>query len=121
MQTLSITWRGQALEFKPSFDLFLQIEEKVSFTRIQDALSQAAQGKPAEIPMSHVAWVLYCCLKHAGGAVRTPMDVHQALFSNDGALDHSGVLRGLAIAYFGAQPEKPPKKKPATPAKPSKL
>ncbi|HEX9813237.1 MAG TPA: hypothetical protein VGA88_14275 [Burkholderiales bacterium] len=119
METLSLIWRGATVEFKPSFDLFLRIEEKVSFARLTEEISKAGQGNTAELAMSHVAWVLYCCLRHAGAAVRTPMEVHQALFDGAGTIDHGGILAGLIVAYYGSQPEKMPKKKPAANPTPS--
>lgn len=113
MQTISLKWKGEPVEFKPSFDLFMRIEEKVSFNRLADAMNQAGLGNLADLPMSHVSWVLYCCLRQGGVMVRTPDDVHKALFDG-GGIEWGGVIAGLMIAYYGAQPQKPPKKK-ATP------
>lgn len=110
MQTLEIAWRGETYEFRPEFDLFTRIEEKVAFNRITESVHKTAQGHVADIPMSHVSWVMYCCLRYAGVSVRTPMEVHHALV--DGSLDYGKILGELIIAYYGAQPERMPKKKP---------
>ena len=112
MQTLNLTWNGQTVEFKPSFDLFMRIEEKVAFNRIADEFNKARDGDVIDLPMSHMAWLLYCCLRHAGVTVRTPMDAHQALIGEK-VPGFVNVLSGLIVAYYGAAPEKPPKKKRA--------
>jgi len=114
MQTLEIVWQGETYEFKPSFELFMRIEEKVSFNRIVEAMRQNVQGYSADLPMSHVAWVIYCCLRHAGAQVRNALEVHQGLF--DGSVEnHGDVLGGLILAYYGTQPEKPLKKSQVSP------
>lgn len=118
MQTLSLTWHDQTVEFKPSFDLFMRIEEKVAFNRIANEFNKASQGNVIDLPMSHMAWLLYCCLRHAGVAVRTPMEAHQALIGEK-VPGFANVLNGLIVAYYGAEPQKLPKKKLAKPRKPS--
>ncbi len=110
MQTLTLTWKGETQTIIPSFDLFMRIEEKVAFSRIATTINDAARGHTAEVPMSHVAWVVYCCLIHAGVRVRNPIEVHQAL--HDGSMpDYAALLGGLIVAYYGAGPERVPKKK----------
>jgi hypothetical protein len=117
MQTIQLTWNGETVELKPSFDLFMRIEEKVAFNRIADAFNRAGQGNVADLPMSHVAWAMYCTLRHAGVPVRTPLDVHQAIF--DGRFpDYGAVIGQLIVAYYGAAPEKPVKKKAEQPSQP---
>ncbi len=114
MQTLQLTWKGEAYAITPSFDLFMRIEEKVAFNRIAESINQAGRGNAAEVPMSHVAWVVYCCLTHAGVRVRNPIEVHQALFDGESMPDYGSLLGGLIVAYYGSGPERVPKKK-ATP------
>lgn len=110
MQTLHFTWNGETHAITPSFDLFMRIEEKVSITRIAQSIQGAAAGHTADIPMSHVAWVVWCCLAHAGVRVRNPIEVHQAL--HDGSMPNYGaLLGGLIVAYFEPRPERIPKKK----------
>lgn len=116
-QTLAITWQGETYEFKPSFELFQKIEEKVSFNRLT---STFAGGNTIDLPMSHVAWVLYCCLRAADCKVRTPLEVQHALFDK-GAIAYPNVIAGLFVAYYGAGPEKAPKKKPPATPRPRKL
>lgn len=111
MQTLTLTWKGETYEIKPSFDLFMRIEEKVVFNRIAEAINQAGRGNTAEVPMSHVAWVVYCCLSHAGVRVRNPIEVHQALLDGESMPDYGALLGGLIVAYYGSGPERVPKKK----------
>ena len=111
MKTISMKWRGEAVEFTPSFDLFMKIEEKVPLSRITGQLGQAGGGNYAELPMSHVAWILFCCLQHARVPVRTPMDVHEAIFAEDDGLEYGQVLGALIVAYYGASPQVMPKKK----------
>ena len=120
---ISLTWRGEVYSFLPQFDLYVQIEEKCTFNRIADAMRQAGLGAPADLPMSHVAWVLFCCLKHAGADVRTPAEVHQALFDGgaEGSAslpDYGHALGELVMAYYNASPEGPPKKAPGADSSP---
>lgn len=122
MQRIAIDWQGEEIEFTPSFDLFMRIEEKVSFARIADAMTQAGLGKPAELPLSHVAWVVYCCLREAGAAVRTPLDAHQAVVG--GSVKYGSVIGALIVAYYTASPQKIIKKNdltalPPNPSRPS--
>jgi hypothetical protein len=86
--------------------LYLQIEDRVSFNRLADATRAAAVGQPAELPLSHVAWVLFCCLKHGGAPIMTAGDVHTALVTDSGELgDYGRVIGELMLAYYGVNPE----------------
>ena len=118
MQTITVEYRGEEFELKPSFELFMRIEDKVAFNRLATSFQQAAQSDEGqlELPMSQVSWVMYCALKHAGAPIKSPMEVHHALFS--GELPNYGEVLGALIAsYYGAMPEKPVKKKPTAKAR----
>ena len=112
MQTCQLTWKGETVNITPGFELFVKIEEKVAFSRLADAVNRARlTSSAADVPLSHVAWVLYCCLVHSGIRVRNPIEVHQSLF--DGSMpDYGSVLGGLIVAYYGSSPEKTLKKSP---------
>lgn len=120
MQTLDISWKGETHQLTPSFDLFMRIEERVSFSRIADSVHKASTGNVADMPMSHIAWVMYCCLRHAGIAVKNPGEVHQALFDGESMPGYGDVIGGLIVAFYGGAPEKAIKKKEEPqPPKPS--
>lgn len=113
---IAIVWDGETYEFAPSHDLYMRIEDKVSFTRIANAFSRASDEEgQLDMPLSQVSWVMYCVLRHCGVSVRTPMDVHQALFNPEKLPNYGPVLGELITAYYGPQPERPAKsaKKPA--------
>jgi hypothetical protein len=105
MASIDVQWEGETYSFRPEFDLFVKIDSKVSFSRIAEALERTGNGKgdASDIPMSHAAWILYCCLKVAGAPVRAPMDVQAAIFS--GELSCGPALGALVLAYYGAAPE----------------
>lgn len=100
-----IMWKGAQYTCKPSYELYLQIEDRVSFNRLADTTRAAAIGQPVELPLSHVAWVLFCCLKHAAAPVLTPGDVHTALVQATNDLgDYGRVIGELMLAYYGVNP-----------------
>jgi hypothetical protein len=119
MQKVTVMWCGEELEFTPSHDLYMRIEDKVSFNRLAMAFSKAAEGEEGQLdlPMSQVSWVLFCILRHCGVKLRTPMDVHQALFAGDKLPNYGAVLGALITAYYGAMPERPPKPAKKAPAR----
>ncbi len=116
MQTITVEYAGEEYEFKPSFELYLRIEDKVSFNRLASYLEQAAGDDEAmlDLPMSQISWVMFCVLKHAGVAIKNPMAAHQALLSGD-LSNYGEVLTSLIVSYYEAMPEKPVKKKSAKP------
>jgi len=109
MQTIELTWQGRQYEIKAEFDLYWRIEQKVAINRIAEAFDKAASGGVADVPFSHVAWVVYCCLRHVGVEVRSPIEVQHALFGDE-MPDYGPALRQLLVAYYGAAPERPAKK-----------
>lgn len=113
MRRITIEWCGESYEFVPSHDLYMRIEDKVAFNRLAAMFEKAANDDGSlDMPMSHVSWVIYCVLKHCNVPVRTPMDIHPALFGG-GSLPNSGEVIGeLIAAYYGAMPERVAKKKP---------
>lgn len=119
MQKLTLEWDGDSYEFKPSHDLYMRIEEKIAFNRLATMFERAAASDDGrlDMPMSQISWVIYCVMKHCGISVRTPMDVHQALFDAERLPNYGEVLGGLIASYYGAMPERPIKKKPVTKAK----
>ena len=118
-QSISFEWNGELVTFTPSHDLYMQIEDRVSFARIASAFSNAAVSGAGDIPMSHVSWVLFCVLRHARQAVANPMEVHQAI--QMGAVNWGAVIGSLISAYYGALPAKAaPAKKPKRAARNSR-
>lgn len=112
MQKITVEYRDEAHEFAPSFELFMRIEDKVTFNRLATSFHQAAQSSEGqlELPMSQVSWVMYCVLKHAGVSINNPMEAHHALFSDE-LPNYGEVLGALIASYYGAMPERPIKKK----------
>lgn len=122
MKRITIEWDGESYEFAPSHDLYMRIEDKVAFNRLAMMFEKAASNDDGmlDMPMSQVSWVIYCVLKHCKAPVRTPMDIHQALFDGGETLPNFGEVIGeLIAAYYGAMPEKPVKKKAKPKAKAS--
>lgn len=122
MKRITIEWDGESYEFVPSHDLYMRIEDKVAFNRLAMMFEKAASNDDGmlDMPMSQVSWVIYCVLKHCKAPVRTPMDIHQALFDGGETLPNFGEVIGeLIAAYYGAMPEKPVKKKAKPKAKTS--
>ena len=118
-QTIDFEWQGATVSFIPSHDLYMQIEDRVSFARIASAFANAATSTSADLPMSHVSWVLFCVLRIAGVRVANPMDVHHAIQSN--SLNWGAVIGQLISAYYGALPTKAkPEKKPRAAARTSR-
>lgn len=111
MQTIEITWDEVKYTLQPNFELFMKIEERVSFHRIAQGMRKALLGRdPTDIPVSHLAWTFFCCLQAAGAPVRDPMAVQEALFDNSMG-EFRSLLQHLTIVYYGATPQKVPKKK----------
>ena len=110
MQTITTTWGGQAIEFKPTNALYMRIEEGIDGNAFR--FERFAFGGVSSPPISHIAWVVYCCLRHAGADVRTPDDVRHALVQDPKLLGAQGMMVAQLInAYFSAQPQKAPVKK----------
>lgn len=109
-QIITFDWQDETLQLKPTHDLYMQIEERVSFNRLANAFASSVNGT-ADVPMSHVSWVIFCVLRHCGKAVASPMDVHQAIF--DGAIKWGLVLADLIAGYYGPVPAKAPAQKKA--------
>lgn len=103
-QTISFEWNGETISFAPTHDLYMQIEDRVSFARLASAFANTAVGGGGDIPLSHVSWVLFCVLRHARQQVANPMDVLQAMQSN--AINWGAVLGALIGAFYGALPAK---------------
>jgi len=103
-QMINFEWQEKTIQCQPSHDLYMQIEDRVSFGRIAAAFANAASNGTADIPMSHVSWVLFCVLRHAGQQVANPMDVHHAIGS--GSINWGVVIGQLIAAYYGALPAK---------------
>lgn len=115
-QLITFEWRGETLEVRPSHDLYMQIEERVSFGRLATMFSAAASSANADIPMSHVSWVVFCVLRHCGQRISSPMEVHQPLVANEIPWGH--LIGSLISAYYGALPAKAVlPKKPKAPAR----
>lgn len=108
LQTLTLTWKGEAVTFKPTFDLFMRIEERLSFSRLSDSYRNAFMSEDGhlDMPLSHLSWVIYQCLREGGVLIRNIMEVHQELTA--AKIQYGGVLSDLIIAYYGARPEKLP-------------
>lgn len=103
-QSIDIEFRGAQLRLAPSHELYMQIEERIAFGRLATVFSAAARGSGADVPMSHVSWVVYCALRHAGARIETPLDAHQAVLSNE--INWGALLGSLIAAYYGALPQK---------------
>lgn len=117
MKRITIEWDGDSYEFVPSHDLYMRIEDRVAFNRLAMMFEKAASNdeQMLDMPMSQISWVIYCVLKHCKASVRTPMDIHQALFDGEALPNFGEVIGELIAAYYGAMPEKPIKKKPVKP------
>lgn len=99
-QSISFEWHGETVTVIPTHDLYMQIEDRVSFARLASAFANVAVNGLADVPMSHVGWVVFCALRHARQNVTSPMEVHQVIQS--GGIRWGQVIGDLINAYYGA-------------------
>lgn len=106
---VEVEYEGEVVSVKPDHELFMRIEDKVSFSRVAQHVGNVARGGNAEdIPMAHVSWIVFCALRHGGASVRDVGQVHVNVVN--GKVSYGHLLGGLIMAYYGATPEKLPKK-----------
>lgn len=105
---ISFEWNGVEVQLKPSFDLYAQVESRVSFARLLEFF-QAGAGGIIDVPMSHVAWVVFCCVRHANLPIDSPMDALRACLPGGGFVWGALLIR-LCNAFYGATPQKIPTK-----------
>lgn len=113
-QILQFEWKGISLTVPITHDLYMQIEDRVSFARLSNCFTNAGNGQ-VDVPLSHVAYVVFCCLRSAGQQVRSPSDC--MIEVTQGEVDWGPLCMTLIKGYYGATPkavtEERIKKKPA--------
>lgn len=100
---LSLSWDGAAYRCRPTFDVLAQIEQKVALQK----LAYTIVFDRDNVPMTHIAWVMYCLL-HGAGAPVTPDGVWRAVRDPDAgvAQDHlAEVMRFVIQETYGVSAE----------------
>lgn len=112
---LFLTWEGREYRCRPTMDVVTHIEQRVplqklAFTVVRD---------PESVPISHVAWVIYCLL-HGAGAPCSADQVWQAMRTQElSTQDVTATLQYVIQEIYGVGPENPPKKTQAAAGKKS--
>lgn len=120
-QLLQFEWRGREMKVALSHDLYMQIEDRVSFARLSNCFANVGNGQ-LDVPLSHVAYVVFCCLRASGEQVKTPAEVMGEVTT--GGVKWGPMIMTLIAGYYGATPaaatEERIKKKPPSSASTSR-
>lgn len=106
---IELKWQDKVFPFRPSFDLLYKVEERLSISELSARTRAASIRNVNDIPMTHLAWVSFCALTHAGAKVADPIEVQQAIMQGN-FTQHGDVLGLLYLAFYGSGPEKTLKK-----------
>lgn len=107
-QVIRFEFEGKELEVKASHDLFMAIEERVSFSKLATLFVRQGAQMTIEVPISHVAWIMWVLLARAGRGDLNAMEVQHLLAG--GAVSWGPVLSQLISAFFGPAPKYAEKK-----------
>jgi hypothetical protein len=95
-------WGGRDVTVRPTHRLYRDIESEVSISRLANHLSNAGKTNGADVPMSHVAFVMAQLLR-AGGQEADEMQVQRELFQPGN--EYGAALNGLLRCFYGIGPE----------------
>lgn len=99
-QLVEFEWKGQTVKTPLSFDLYMQIEERVSFGHISNCLAKLNDGR-ADFPLSHIAYIVYCCLRNSGIKIdEGPSQVFADIMA--AKIEWGPLLMTLINGFYGA-------------------
>lgn len=65
LPVMTVAWKGRQYECRPTMRCLMTIENEVPLQRLAKVITL----NPDNIPISHICWVIYGLLKHAGAPI----------------------------------------------------